>query len=1282
MISRKRTEEGANAPATSETSPINTTLSEQETAKLMQQNYAYPDPSDPELQNKIYQKREFYAHRIPPRPNVNDYNDIKEYRDNICAREFTLHEHQAMLSNFINPDTPYRGLLMFHGLGTGKTCAGVAIAEKFKAMVQKYNTKIYVLVSGPLIKENWKQHLLKCTGETYLKYVDKSVYIDDVEKAKIQKNAMNQALQYYRFMSYRSFYKRVLGEKIVEKKVVKGSKVRVSYRKTDEGEFERDIAVDRIYNLNNTIILVDEAHNLTGNAYGDALLHIIKNSLNLRVILMTATPMKNLADDIIPLLNFIRPQSSPIERERIFDSNKNHMMTFKDGGLAYLKEMARGYVSHVRGADPLIFARRVDRGIKPKGLLFTTVVQCKMYPFQRKIYEAAIRDRDDTLDRRSEAVANFVFPGLSQNRKEIAGLYGREGVSAIKNQLKTNYDLLNKKIATDILQLDGSPMDLMYVTEDGKTISGKILQMKHLKFFSIKFYKALKKVSRLVWGKKGPRVAFVYSNLVKVGIELFQQILLQNGYLEYQDNATYQIAPTTICYFCGKTYRDHQTMKFADEPVDEHRHFQTGRQMEEHAQYESLKDLPPTWELEGGADADADADTDADVDTDMDTDVDTDRVEDVAEAEVVKAEEDDEDDEDEAETVSETPRISGTSQEEVTFSSEGMEAPDIDISASSTDYEGYRRTDKPIPRHHFYPATFISVTGKSSEESAEFIPEDKKRILDDVFNSPENINGRFIKLVLGSKVMNEGINLRNIAEVHVLDVYFNLGKVDQVVGRAIRQCSHYKLMTEETKFPSVNVYKYVVTLEGALSTEEELYKKAEMKYLLIKKVERGLKEVAIDCPLNVYGNMFKEEMEKFEDCGEPGKEPCPVVCDYQKCEYRCDDPKLNAEFYDPERKIYRKIPQDRLDYSTFTHGLARDEIEYAKRKIKELYLTKYEYTLKSIVDYVRDSYDDEKKDLFDEFFVFKALDELIPITENDFISFRDTVIDKYNRPGYLIYVGIYYIFQPLDQNEDVPMYYRTTFDKTVTQRLSLYNYLKNTEQYQKYRGQKKKKEEEGVSILKEDVVPYNFEDVMEYYDNRPEFSYVGIIDREVSRRKSKLPEEIRDVFKIRERRSKILEKKRGTGIPSLKGAVCATSKNKEYLEKIAKELNIDIRDDETRTNICEKIRERMLQLEKYGTDEEGNKVTYVIVPLGHSLPFPLNLSDRTRALQSQIKDMIKFKIDLSVKKIKKTSGPEKGYPSYMIIIKDDPKLKEYEDFLAKLGATQDKTKKQWEILVE
>lgn len=1334
---------------------------------LMKQNYAYPETSDPDLLYKIYKKREFYAHRIPPRPDINDYSDIKEYRDNICARNFTLHEHQAMLSNYINPDTPYRGVLIFHGLGTGKcicanskvyingtlqkisdtwnenktiilkdeengewslpknklivksldnekvvdkqiirlyrekvnttlrkvllengknieitqihklktenewtmqlsvgnkiacydendnkveyntiksiediqyddyvydvevedthnyvansifahnTCVGVAIAEKFKAMVQKYNTKIHILVSGPLIKESWKQHLLICTGETYLKYQDKSVYIDPAEEAKNRKNALNQALQYYRFMSYRSFYKRVLGEKIVDRKTTNGDKTRVAYRKTEEGEFERDIAVDRIYNLNNSIILVDEAHNLTGNPlneYGEALQYIIDHSTNLRVVLLTATPMKNLADDIVPLLNLIRPKNSKMERDMIFDSSKNYSMELKEGGLEYFKNMARGYVSHVRGADPLIFARRVDRGTKPDELIFTKLIRCKMSKFQQEVYDNELKEVDDTLDRKSSAVSNFVFPGISPDRKSIQGFYGKEGITLIKNQLKTNHDLINRKIGMDLLGTAGRDQDLIYISDDQKTITGKILKMPYLKIFSTKFYKALKKLNRLVWGKKGPGTAFVYSNLVKVGIEIFEQVLLQNGYLEYQESGSYQLYPDTVCHFCGKTYKEHQVSHLGRSKNDDN------------------NDNDDTNSI----------DSDADIDSD-------------------------------GEEVT-TPKDSKTRT---------VMDVKLDISDSSTDYEEIVRPAKntPIPEHKFAPATFLTVTGKSSEESAEPIPEEKKRVLDNVFSQVANVDGKNLKFVLGSKVMNEGISLKYVKEVHILDVSFNLGRVDQVVGRAIRQCSHYALMNEENKFPFVNVYKYVVTVPNGLSSEEELYQKAEQKYLLVKKIERAMKEVAIDCPLNIYGNMFKEEIEKYKHCGEPGQEPCPTICDYQKCDYKCDDRKLNLEYYDPERKIYKKISKNKLDYSTFTHGLARDEIDYAKSKIKELYLKKYEYTLDAIVDYVKQSYDEDKRDLFDEFFVYKGLDELIPMTENDFISFKDTVIDKFNRQGYLLYVGSHYIFQPLDQNEDVPMYYRTTFDRNIGQKLSLYNYLKNTIKYQEYKG--KKKQTETATTLQDDYDAYNFDATLDYYDNRDEFKYVGIIDKEISRRKSKQADEIKDVFKIREKRAKILEKKRGTGIPSLKGAVCATAKNKEYLESLAKSLGIKDVEVRTRTEICDMIRDRMLLLEKYGTAKERNKLTYVMIPINHQLRFPYNSEDYIEMIKTKIANEIKLKLDIKVTSEKKTSGPEKGYPTYTITIKDDQKLKEYEKFLTDLGAK--KNKGNWEIIVD
>ena len=1124
-------------------------LNDDKLNKLMSVNYSYPSVDNPDFQKKIYEKREFYYNKVENRPDVNTYDEIAKQREKICRpTNFTLLPHQILPANYINPNSSFMNICLFFGLGLGKTISAITIAEGFKPLVQKYGTKIYVLTSGPLIKENFKEELIKGTGETYLKQTDTTVFVNEQEKQKAKKNAIAAALQYYRFMSYRSFYKKVLGEKIVDKVKSDDNKVKVTYRKNDEGEFDRDFAIDRLYHLNNSIIIIDEVHNLTGNAYGEALMQIIKNSHNLRVVGLSATPIKNLADDVIELLNFFRPPNDPIVRDKVFTSQKNHEMDLKPGGLEYLKKMASGYIAYLRGSDPLSFAKRIDIGVVPPGLLFTKVIRCQMLPFQLKTYKDTIAIADDTLDRRSEAVANFAFPGISDS-KEIMGYYGREGINTVINQLKNNLESINKKIATDIIQdkTQENDVDLIHVSDGGKMITGKILKEENLKYFSIKFYKALRKINKLVAGKKGPRTAFVYSNLVRVGIEIFQEILLTNGYLEYNENPnTYKIKPTTRCYYCGKPHSEH--------------------------------------------------------------------------------------------------------------------------------------LEKKDDSHSFNPATFVVVTGSSTEESAEIIPEEKQYILNSIFSSLDNINGKNIKLVLGSKVMNEGLSLKYVGEVHILDVYFNLGRVDQVIGRAIRHCSHYAMMSKENPYPEVKVYKYAVSTGAELSSEEELYKKAELKYLLIKKVERALKEVAVDCPLNRPGNIFPEELKQYEGCKHPqeakeGDVMCPALCDFMPCNFKCESKSLNDKYFDEENNKYKPVKKKDLDYGTFTNSLAKNEIETAKNKIKELYRIKYLYTLKDIVNYVRNSYEGEKKELFDEFFVFEALNELTPMTENDFNNFKNTIYDKFNRQGYLIYIDKYYIFQPFDQNENVPMYYRSIYDKTMQNQLSLYNYLKNVTKT--VIGKTKKDQE---MPLDKSLSIYNFDAIEEYYNTREEFKHVGIIDKESSRRKTKSLDELSDVFKIREKRKKHSDKKRETGLASLLGSVCATSKDRAVLVNIAKDLGVNTKNEETRFDICENIKDKLLFMEKYSTYKKKNKMTYMIVPSNHpKYKFPFNIEDRKDHIVNNIKEKIKFKIELSVKELQsKVQGENITF--YSIELTNNNDITEFADFLRSIGFILQG--KKWIIIVD
>lgn len=1134
----------------------------------MKINKLYLDQNNDHIQDYVYQQQQYYTYRIPDRKELTSYEEVEKFRNDMCnPSNFKPHAYQSLLGNFINPSVPFTGIIVYHGLGSGKTISGINISERFIPQCQKYKTQIVILVSGSILKQNWKNAIMNSTGEKYMKYIDKTQIADITDKKKQQKMAMSLIMQNYKFMSYKSFYKHVLGERILDKDDSTETKGKNVYRKNEDGEFERDVSVNKIFNLNNTLLIIDEAHQITGNAYGDAVRTIIDNSVNLKVVLMSATPMKNLASDIVSLINFLRPKSSPMERDKAFSGKKNYLMEMKEGGEEYIRNMARGYVSYVKGADSLTYATKEEQGAKPKELKFTKVTRCLMDDFQKNIYNATIDeqkeelefldeeneedDKKDVLDRKSEAICNFVFPGLSIDKKKVVGYYGGNGIITLKNQLKENKKELNKLVSK--MLYDNTDNDDMITLGSDGGISGKIFKLENLKRFSSKFHTALTNLNQLVEGQLGAKSAFIYSNLVGVGINLFKEVLINNGYLEYQKNSDdYNISSDTICYFCGRTYENHRKNVINDD----------------------------------------------------------------------------------------------------TANSE-------------------------IQIHKYYPATFITVTGKTVDDQ-ETLPEEKKKILDDVFNSEDNKNGKHIKFVLGSKVMNEGVSLMNIGEVHILDVSFNLGRVEQAVGRGIRYCSHWRLMSKTNMYPVVRVFKYVIGLENnELSTEEELYKKAEIKHLLVKKVERILKEVSIDCPLMYNGNLSLNDLKKYKNCEKESTEndiKCPAECDYMDCEYKCADNKLNEKYYDPERKLYKKINIKDLDKTTFTPDLVRYEIDSVISIIKQMYIVNVSYTLPEIIEYVKNNYDEDKKDLFDEYYVYKGLDELIPENENDFNNFKNTIVDKFHNQGYLIYRGDNYIFQSFNQNQKVSLYYRTHIKNNLSSHISLYNYLKLSGSMGEQIGLNSDEIINNIDVQTMDI--YDFDSTMEYYDNKEEYKYVGIIDKELNRGKTKDVKDINDVFKIREKRDRILEKRRAVGLTSFKGAVCSIAKDKKYLEKLLKNLEIDMDKNETRENICKTIEKKMLDMEKYG----DGKLTYVMIPANHPVyKFPYNLIDRTNHIKRNLEYEIKLNVDISIKKEKK---------SYVITIKNNEKMMNEFDtnllqsIIKKYEGKEITKNKVWEILID
>ena len=91
----------------------------------------------------------------------------------ILTPEFELTNNQQFLKNFINNTTPYKGLLIFHGTGVGKTCAAVNISSSFRDSSINKDKRIIALVSKN-IRGSWKDTIYdknkgvnQCSGDSF-----------------------------------------------------------------------------------------------------------------------------------------------------------------------------------------------------------------------------------------------------------------------------------------------------------------------------------------------------------------------------------------------------------------------------------------------------------------------------------------------------------------------------------------------------------------------------------------------------------------------------------------------------------------------------------------------------------------------------------------------------------------------------------------------------------------------------------------------------------------------------------------------------------------------------------------------------------------------------------------------------------------------------------------------------------------------------------------------------------------------------------------------------------
>lgn len=142
-------------------------------------------------------------------------------------------------------------------------------------------------------------------------------------------------------------------------------------------------------------------------------------------------------------------------------------------------------------------------------------------------------------------------------------------------------------------------------------------------------------------------------------------------------------------------------------------------------------------------------------------------------------------------------------------------------------------------------------------------PRDRRKVLES-FNRSENMLGKICKIIMISPAGAEGISLNNVRQVHIMEPYWHEVRITQMIGRAIRQCSHKDLPMKDRL---VDVYRYKSIRRDPtlkLSTDQFIESIARSKEGLIQSFLDSIKEAAVDCELNKNHNSLVSNYRCFQ----------------------------------------------------------------------------------------------------------------------------------------------------------------------------------------------------------------------------------------------------------------------------------------------------------------------------------------------------------------------------------------------------------------------------------
>lgn len=969
--------------------------------------YLYPILDDPNFNIKIAQKKEFSDTKYD-----GTIYSVKDYAEIMSKAEFELLPQQAFVRNFMSFQTPYNSLLLFHGLGSGKTCTSIGVCEEMRDYLKQMGiSKKIIVVASPNVQDNFRLQLFDerklkevdgiwsmkgCLGNKLLKEVNPTG-MKGLKREKIISQVKHLIQSSYHFVGYLQF-----SNEIIKNSGKESDSIEVKIRNLQNA-------------YNDTLVVIDEVHNIRISSDNENknvaknLMFLVTVVNNLRLLLLSATPMFNSYKEIMWLLNLMNmnDRRGVIGITDVFDKNGDFKKdeNGNDIGKEMLIRKATGYISYIRGENPYTFPFRVypDR-FSPQN----TFKDISEYPN----YQA--NGRKIAEDTKVNKLSLYITP---------IGKYQQLGykyiVNALLSKRKNKNNSLTKFGYTE-LQLPIYALNIVYPYEGLEN--------------------AVKKIKNVEFIDEEDDVTDVSPKFDKDDSDILDEID------EVMDSGP-QKSERKINVASTKDASATLDIDVDEEVGDEEKMVEKVKNMEHLNPNENLKDnekIPEIFVEKGGADESDDID-----DSSSESNIYISPKE-LTGSEGLKRIMNFED--------TKTPSVKGffeykSSTKEHVFSPENIGKYSSKIKtvcesiyntetkkvsdgiiliyssyidagvipmALALEEMGFARYGKNAkPLFKTPPTSVVDVrTMKEPTNKKDFKPARYAMITGDHRISPDNdfevkgltnddnVNGESVKVVLITQAGSEGLDFKGIRQVHILEPWYNINRIEQIIGRAVRNFSHKDLPFEKR---NVEIFLYGTILEN--SQEEALdlyiYRMAELKAIKIGKVTRLLKEVSVDCLVHYEQSQFTpENFNKIEENKtikqtlsnhlelenfEVGDMPNSATCDYMDtCEYKC----LPAN---------DQVDDNLMNFDTYNETFMLMNSDKIIQKIKTLFTMRFFYKKQTLFQLINVP----KK--YPTAQIYSALTQMID--DNS-----EYLVDKYGRTGHLINIGDYYLFQPSELN--------------------------------------------------------------------------------------------------------------------------------------------------------------------------------------------------------------------------------------------------------------------------